>query len=158
MLAPMQWDGVTLRAFAGVAAMIVSGVLLLAGVGVVVPMMGFVAGIAAMLGASLERLKLRVEALERNAACNGQRQARRGGWLISRCGSSASFTALSASRIMPFLESAMKSSQNARRILPERNSVGSADPNAWRPSGDRKCFDRTYVCLAATDTRSLAAV
>src|SRR6516165_8131279 len=49
---PMQWDGVTLKAFAGAVAVIISGVVLLAGV-------------AAMLGASVERLKLRVEALEK---------------------------------------------------------------------------------------------
>ena len=45
-------------------AVIASGVLLLAGVGPVVPMMGLVAGGDVMLGASLDRLKLRVEALE----------------------------------------------------------------------------------------------
>jgi hypothetical protein len=39
--------------------------LLLFGVGVAVPMMGLVAGVAVMLGASLDRLKLRVEALEK---------------------------------------------------------------------------------------------
>jgi hypothetical protein len=61
----MQWDGMTLKAFAGVVAVVISGVLLLAGVGPVVPMMGVVAGVVAMLGASLERLKLRVEALEK---------------------------------------------------------------------------------------------
>jgi hypothetical protein len=61
----MQWDGLTLKAFGGVAAVIASGALLLAGVGLVVPMMGLVAGVAVMLGASLDRLKLRVEALEK---------------------------------------------------------------------------------------------
>jgi hypothetical protein len=65
MLLLMEWDGVTLRAFAGIAAVLVSGALLLASVGLVVPMMGLVAGVAAMLGANLERLKLRVEALEK---------------------------------------------------------------------------------------------
>ena len=45
--------------------MIASGALLLAGVGLVVPMMGMVAGVAVMLGASLDRLKLRVDALEK---------------------------------------------------------------------------------------------
>jgi hypothetical protein len=60
----MEWDGLTLRAFAGVAAIIISGALLLAGVGLVVPLIGLVAGVAAMLGASLERLKLRVQALQ----------------------------------------------------------------------------------------------
>ena len=65
MLPPMQWDGLTLKAVAGVAAVIASGALLLAGVGLVVPMVGLVAGVAVMLGASLDRLKLRVEALEK---------------------------------------------------------------------------------------------
>ena len=63
--APMQWDGVTLKAFAGAVAVIISGVVLLAGVRPVAPMMGVVAGVAAMLGASVERVKLRVEALEK---------------------------------------------------------------------------------------------
>jgi hypothetical protein len=44
---------------------IASGALLLAGVGLVVPMIGLVAGVGVMLGASLDRLKLRVEALEK---------------------------------------------------------------------------------------------
>ena len=65
MLPPVQWDRLTLKAFAGVAAVIASGALLLAGVGLVVPMIGLVTGVAAMLGASLDRLKLRVEALEK---------------------------------------------------------------------------------------------
>jgi hypothetical protein len=49
---------------AGVAAVIISGALLLFGVGLVVPMMGVVAGVAVMVGVSLDRLKLRVDALE----------------------------------------------------------------------------------------------
>jgi hypothetical protein len=48
--APMQWDGVTLKAFAGAAAVMISGVVLLARVRPVVPMMGVVAGIAAYPG------------------------------------------------------------------------------------------------------------
>jgi hypothetical protein len=62
----------TPAAFAGIAAVIASGALLLAGVGVVVPMMGLVAGVAAMLGASLDRLKLR--------ACEGSRKDASGGY------------------------------------------------------------------------------
>jgi hypothetical protein len=65
MLRLMEWDGPTLKAFAGVAAVIASAALLLCGVGLVVPMMGLVAGVAVMLGASLDRLKARVEALEK---------------------------------------------------------------------------------------------
>jgi hypothetical protein len=64
--AHMEWDGPTLKAWAGIAAVIASAALLLAGVGLVVPMIGLVAGVAAMLGASLERFKLRVEALEKS--------------------------------------------------------------------------------------------
>jgi hypothetical protein len=46
----MHWDGVTLKAFAGVAAVAVSGVLLLAGAGgPVLPVVGMVAGFAAMM-------------------------------------------------------------------------------------------------------------
>ena len=37
--APMQWDGTTLKAFTGVAAVMISGVVLLAGVRAVMPMM-----------------------------------------------------------------------------------------------------------------------
>jgi hypothetical protein len=58
MLPGMQWDGLTLKAFAGIAAVIASGTLLLVRIGLVVPMIGLVAGVAAMLGASLDRLKL----------------------------------------------------------------------------------------------------
>jgi drug/metabolite transporter (DMT)-like permease len=47
----MEWDGVTLKAWAGIAAVIAGVVLLLVGVGLVVPMMGVGAGVAAMLGA-----------------------------------------------------------------------------------------------------------
>jgi hypothetical protein len=65
MLPLMEWDGVTLKAFAGIAVVLVSGALLLAGVGPIIPTMGLVAGVAVMLGASLDRLKLRVEALEK---------------------------------------------------------------------------------------------
>ena len=59
----MGWDGVALRAFADVAAIIISAVLLLLGVGCAVPVMGLVAGVAVMLEASIERLKLRVATL-----------------------------------------------------------------------------------------------
>jgi hypothetical protein len=65
MLPLMECDGLTLKAFAGVAAVIIRGALLLAGVRLVVPLMGVVAGVAAMLRATLDRLKLRVEALEK---------------------------------------------------------------------------------------------
>ena len=54
----MGWDGVALRACADVTAIIISAVLLLLGVGCAVPVMGLVAGVAVMLEASIERLKL----------------------------------------------------------------------------------------------------
>jgi hypothetical protein len=58
-------DGLTLTAFAGIAALVVSGTLLLDAAGSLVPVIGLVAGVAAMLGAGLERLKLRAAALEK---------------------------------------------------------------------------------------------
>jgi hypothetical protein len=62
----MYWDGLTLKAFAGVAAIVINAVLLLVGFGgPILPVVGMVAGFAAMIGASLQRLKLRVAALER---------------------------------------------------------------------------------------------
>jgi hypothetical protein len=65
----MHWDGLTLKAFAGATAVAVSAILLLAGGGgPVLPMVGMAAGFAAMIGASLERLKLRVAALESHLA------------------------------------------------------------------------------------------
>ena len=83
--APMQWDGVTLKAFAGVAAVILSGVVLLAGVRAVVPMMSVVAGVVAIFGATVEHLKLRVET-RKEASGGGRcgtllmRRARPGAW------------------------------------------------------------------------------
>ena len=52
-----------LRACADVTAIIISAVLLRLGVGCAVPVMGLVAGVAVMLEASIERLKLRVATL-----------------------------------------------------------------------------------------------
>jgi len=54
---------VALRACADVTAIIISAVLLRLGVGCAVPVMGLVAGVAVMLEASIERLKLRVATL-----------------------------------------------------------------------------------------------
>ena len=52
-----------LRACADVTAIIISAVLLRLGVSCAVPVMGLVAGVAVMLEASIERLKLRVATL-----------------------------------------------------------------------------------------------
>jgi hypothetical protein len=63
----MHWDALTLRAFADATAVVVSGGLLLEGFGgPILGVLGMVAGFAAMLGASVERLKLHVTALERH--------------------------------------------------------------------------------------------
>jgi hypothetical protein len=50
MLPLVEWDSVMLKAFAGIAAVLVSGALLLLGVGCVVRMMGLIAGVAVMHG------------------------------------------------------------------------------------------------------------
>jgi hypothetical protein len=56
-------------AFAGIAALVIGGALLLADAGAVfVPVIGMVAGIAAMARASHERLKQRMDALEQRLA------------------------------------------------------------------------------------------
>jgi hypothetical protein len=56
-------------AFAGIAALVIGGALLLADAGAVfVPVIGMVAGIAVMARASHERLKQRMDALEQGLA------------------------------------------------------------------------------------------
>jgi hypothetical protein len=65
----MRWDRHSLRAFAGIAALVIGGALLLADAGAVfVPVIGMVAGIAVMARASHERLKQRMDALEQRLA------------------------------------------------------------------------------------------
>ena len=67
--AAMQWDRHSLMAFGGVAALVLGGAMLLADASAVfVPVIGMVAGIAAMALANHERLKLRIEALETRLA------------------------------------------------------------------------------------------
>jgi len=62
----MQWDRLTLAAFGGIAALVIGGTMLYEdATGSFVPVIGMVAGVAAMAFASLERLKLRVEVLEK---------------------------------------------------------------------------------------------
>src|SRR5271169_4868157 len=65
MVRSMRWDRHTLMAFGGIAALVIGGLLLLEDARpVFVPVIGMVAGIAAMARASHERLKQRMEALE----------------------------------------------------------------------------------------------
>jgi hypothetical protein len=69
MVRLMRWDRHSLMAFAGIAALVIGGALLLADAGAVfVPLIGMVAGIAAMARASHERLKQRMDALEQRLA------------------------------------------------------------------------------------------
>ena len=65
----MRWDRHTLTAFGGIAALVIGGALLLADArAAFVPVIGVVGGVAAMALANHERLKLRIEALERRLA------------------------------------------------------------------------------------------
>jgi hypothetical protein len=65
----MRWDRHTLMAFAGIAALVLGGAVLLADAGAsLVPVIGMVAGIAAMARASHERLKQRMDSLETRLA------------------------------------------------------------------------------------------
>jgi hypothetical protein len=65
----MRWDRHTLMAFASIAALVIGGALLFADASAVfVPVIGMVAGIAAMARASHEQLKQRMEALEKRLA------------------------------------------------------------------------------------------
>jgi hypothetical protein len=65
----MRWDRHTLMAFGGIAALVIGGAMLLADASAVfVPVIGMVAGIAALARASHERLKQRMEALEQRMA------------------------------------------------------------------------------------------
>ena len=69
MVRLMRWDRHTLMAFAGIAALVIDGALLLADAGAgFVPVIGMVAGIAAMARASHERFKQRMDALEQRLA------------------------------------------------------------------------------------------
>jgi uncharacterized membrane protein YhhN len=65
----MRWDRHTLMAFAGMAALVIGCALLLDEVRTMfVPVIGMVAGIAAMARASHERLKQKIEELEKRLA------------------------------------------------------------------------------------------
>jgi hypothetical protein len=65
----MRWDRHTLTAFGGIAALVIGGALLLADArAAFVPVIGVVGGVAAMALANHERLKQRIEALEKRLA------------------------------------------------------------------------------------------
>ena len=65
----MRWDRHSLTAFGGIAALAVGGALLLEDASAVfVPVLGMVGGIAAMALANHERLKQRIEILEKRLA------------------------------------------------------------------------------------------
>jgi hypothetical protein len=65
----MRWDMLTTTAFGGLAALFIGGALLLADApALFVPVLGMVAGVAAVATANHERLKLRIGALEQRIA------------------------------------------------------------------------------------------
>jgi hypothetical protein len=70
----MRWDHVILTAFGGIAALVIGGVILLDDArSLFAPVVGMVGGIAALALANHERLKLRMDALEKQLA---QRESR----------------------------------------------------------------------------------
>jgi hypothetical protein len=65
----MRWDRHTLRAFGGIAALVIGGAMLLEDTSAAfVPVIGMVAGIAAIARSSHERLRQRIEELEQRLA------------------------------------------------------------------------------------------
>ena len=65
----MRWDRHSLTAFGGIAALGIGGGMLVADASAVfVPVIGMVGGIAALALANHERLKQRIEALEKRLA------------------------------------------------------------------------------------------
>ena len=65
----MRWDRHSLTAFRGIAALGIGAAMLLADASTVfVPVIGMVGGIAALALANHERLKQRIEALEKRLA------------------------------------------------------------------------------------------
>jgi hypothetical protein len=72
----MHWDRHTFTAFAGIAALLIGWALLLEDAVSFVPETAMIGGIAAIALAGLERLKQRVEIVER---CPVPRSPRRGG-------------------------------------------------------------------------------
>ena len=65
----MRWDRHSVMAFCGIAALVIGAEMLVADASAVfVPVIGMVGGIAAMALANHERLKQRIEALEKRLA------------------------------------------------------------------------------------------
>jgi hypothetical protein len=76
----MRLDRHSLTAFAGIAALVIGGLLLLEGASkVFVPVIGMTGGIAAMALANHERLKQRIELLEKRLAQTEWRSGISGG-------------------------------------------------------------------------------
>ena len=68
----MRWDRHSLVAFGGIAALAIGAAMLLADASAVfAPVIGMVGGIAAMALANHERLKQRIEALEKRLEQSG---------------------------------------------------------------------------------------
>ena len=77
----MRWDRHSLTAFGGIAALLVGAVMLLADANAAfVPMAGMVAGVAAIALANHERLKQRLEALEKRLAQREWRERPHAPW------------------------------------------------------------------------------
>jgi hypothetical protein len=69
MVRPMRWDRHSLTALGGIAALVIGAALLLEDASAVfVPVLGMMGGIAAMALANHERLKPRIEILEKRLA------------------------------------------------------------------------------------------
>jgi len=65
----MRWDRHSVMAFCGIAALVIGAAMLLTEANAAfVPVLGMVAGVAAMALANHERLKQRIEALEKRLA------------------------------------------------------------------------------------------
>jgi hypothetical protein len=65
----MRWDHLTLTAFGGIATLVIGAVMLLEDARpLFAPVLGMVSGIAALALANHERLKLRMDVLEKRLA------------------------------------------------------------------------------------------
>jgi hypothetical protein len=77
----MRWDRLTFTALGGIAAFLAGGTLLLEdGVAAVVPVFAMVGGLAALAMANHERLKLRVDVLEKRLEQREWREQAQAGW------------------------------------------------------------------------------
>jgi uncharacterized membrane protein YfcA len=77
----MRWDRLTVTALGGIAAFVMGIALLLEDERpLFAPVFGMVGGIAALAMANHERLKVRVDALEKRLAQREWRERAEGGW------------------------------------------------------------------------------